>query len=114
TICHRNPASVACYDGCSSPLTQQQMMDMRAVRDQFDPHGGRFAGARGTDTKATPAYEYGSPMDGTGRSTTIPLWSAEYSREEAPRRVWVAYTQTWDTRSSQLVNRCYVKDASLY
>jgi len=55
TIYFRNHPSVAFYEGCNSPLTQQQMLDMKAVRDKWDPHGGRFAGARGTDTKATPA-----------------------------------------------------------
>jgi beta-galactosidase len=114
TIYSRNHPSVAFYEGCNSPLTQQQMLDMRAVRDQWDPHGGRFAGARGTDTTATPAYEYGSPMDGTGRSAAIPLWSAEYSREESPRRVWDAYTPTWDPHASQFVTGGYVKIASPY
>ena len=114
TIYYRNNPSVAFYEGCNSPLTQQQMLDMRAVRDKWDPNGGRFAGARGTDTVATPAYEYGSPMDGTGRSTTIPLWSAEYSREESPRRVWDRYTPAWDPHSMQFVTGGYVKIASPY
>jgi beta-galactosidase len=114
TIYFRNSPSVAFYEGCNSPLTQQQMLDMKGVRDKWDPYGGRFAGARGTDTKATPAYEYGSPMDGTGRSTTIPLWSAEYSREESPRRVWDQYTPAWDPHSMQYVTGGYVKIASPY
>ncbi len=114
TIYFRNDPSVAFYEGCNSPLTQQQMLDMKAVRDQWDPHGGRFAGARGTDTTSTPAYEYGSPMDGTGHSATIPLWSAEYSREESPRRVWDRYTPTWDPHSGQYVTGGYVKIASPY
>jgi len=53
-------------------------------------------------------------MDGTGRSPTIPLWSAEYSREEAPRRVWDAYTPTWDPHSNQYVTGGYVKVAAPY
>jgi beta-galactosidase len=114
TIYFRNDPSVTFYEGCNSPLTQQQMLDMKTVRDQWDPHGGRFAGARGTDQVATPAYEYGSPMDGTGHSSTIPLWSAEYSREEAPRRVWDKYTPAWDPHSMQYVTGGYVKIASPY
>ena len=114
TIYFRNNPSVTFYEGCNSPLTQQQMLDMKAVRDKWDPHGGRFAGARGTDQVMTPAYEYGSPMDGTGRSSTIPLWSAEYSREEAPRRVWDKYTPTWDPYTMKYVTGGYVKVASPY
>jgi beta-galactosidase len=114
TIYFRNNPSVAFYEGCNSPLTQQQMLDMKGVRDKWDPHGGRFAGARGTDTTTTPAYEYGSPMDGTGHSATIPLWSAEYSREEAPRRVWDKYTPAWDPHTMKFVTGGYVKIASPY
>lgn len=114
TIYFRNNPSVAFYEGCNSPLTQQQMLDMKAVRDKWDPHGGRFTGARGTDQTATPALEYGSPMDGTGHSPTIPLWSAEYSREEAPRRVWDKYTPAWDPHSMKYVTGGYVAIASPY
>jgi beta-galactosidase len=112
TIYFRNNPSALFYEGCNSPLTQQQMLDMKAVRDQWDPHGGRFAGARGTDQVATPAYEYGSPMDGTGHSTTIPLWAAEYSREEAPRRVWDKYTPVWDPHTMKFVTGGYINIVS--
>ena len=114
TIYFRNNPSVAFYEGCNSPLTQQQMLDMKAVRDKWDPHGGRFAGARGTDTTATPAYEYGSPMDGTGHSSTIPLWSAEYSREESPRRVWDKYTPVWDPHTAKFVTGGYINICSQF
>ncbi len=63
TIYFRNNPSATFYEGCNGSLTQQQMLDMKAVRDKWDPHGGRFAGARGTDTTDVPAMEYGSPED---------------------------------------------------
>ena len=114
TIYFRNDPSVAFYEGCNGSLTQQQMLDMKAVRDKWDPHGGRFAGARGTDTTDVPAMEYGSPEDITARSTTIPFWDAENSRQESPRRVWDDYTPVWDPHSSQFVTGGYTKIASPY
>lgn len=114
TIYFRNDPSVTFYEGCNGSLTQQQMLDMKAVRDRWDPHGGRFAGARGTDTTNVPALEYGSPEDTTARSTTIPLWDAENSRQESPRRVWDDYTPVWDPHTNQYVTGGYVKIASPY
>ena len=114
TIYFRNNPSVAFYEGCNGSLTQAQMLDMKAVRDKWDPHGGRFAGARATDTTDVPAMEYGSPEDTTARSTTIPMWDAEDSRQESPRRVWDDQTPTWDPHSSQFVTGGYINIASPY
>jgi beta-galactosidase len=114
TIYFRNNPSVAFYEACNGQLDQNQMLQMKAVRDQWDPHGGRFAGARITDQVNVPALEYGSPEDTPGRSTTIPLWDAENSRQESPRRVWDDYTPTWDPHSMQYVTGGYTKIASPY
>jgi beta-galactosidase len=111
-IYYRNDPSVAFYEGCNSPITAAQLAQMVAVRDQWDPHGGRFMGARDVNT-AVP-YEYGSPMDGVSQSATRPIWAAEYSREESPRRVWDKYTPAWDPHSSQYVTGGYVDIASPY
>jgi beta-galactosidase len=111
-IYFRNNPSVAFYEGCNQSLSQQQITDMKAVRDKWDPHGGRYMGAR--DINPSISYEYGSPMDWAARSTTIPFWSAEYAREEAPRRVWDKYTPAWDPHSMQYVTGGYTKIASPY
>jgi beta-galactosidase len=111
-IYFRNNPSVAFYEGCNSPLSGAQLASMVAVRDMWDPHGGRFMGAR--DMNQALPYEYLSPMDEVGQSTTRPVWSAEYSREEAPRRVWDKYTPAWDPHSMQYLTGGYVKIASPY
>jgi beta-galactosidase len=111
-IYYRNNPSVAFYEGCNSPLTTMQYQQMKAVRDQWDPHGGRFIGAR--DMNPAIGYEYQSPMDGDGQSTTVPVWSAEYAREEAPRRVWDKYTPAYDPTSMTMVTGGYVNIASPY
>jgi beta-galactosidase len=111
-IYFRNNPSVAFYEGCNSPLTTPQLTTLKAIRDQYDPHGGRFVGAR--DMNAAIGYEYQSPMDGDGQSTTVPVWSAEYAREEAPRRVWDKYTPAYDPTSMAFVTGGYVNIASPY
>jgi beta-galactosidase len=109
-IYFRNNPSVTYYEGCNSPLSTTELADMKAARDMWDPHGQRYVGAR--DSNQSIPYEYGSAMDGTARSTTWPMWSAEYSREESPRRVWDKYTPTWDPHSMAYVTGGYVKVAS--
>jgi hypothetical protein len=111
-IYFRNDPSVAFYEGCNSPLTAARLAQMVAVRDQWDPHGGRYMGA--LDINPAVPYEYGSPMDEVAQSTTRPTWSAEYSREEAPRRVWDKCSAAWDPHSMQSLSGGYVEIASPY
>jgi beta-galactosidase len=111
-IYFRNNPSVTFYEGCNSPLSGGQLASMVAVRNQWDPHGGRFMGAR--DMNQSIPYEYLSPMDEVGQSTTRPVWSAEYSREEAPRRVWDKYTPAWDPHTMAYRMGGYVNIASPY
>ena len=76
----------------------------------------RFAGARGTDTSTRfPALENTALRRTiTARSTTVPFWDAESSRQESPRRVWDDYTPVWDPHSNQFVTGGYTKIASPY
>jgi beta-galactosidase len=111
-IYFRNDPSVAFYEACNEALSQQQITDMKAVRDKWDPHGGRYMGAR--DVNPAISYEYGSPMDWAARSTTVPFWAAEYSREESARRVWDKYTPAWDPHTMQYRLGGYINIASPY
>jgi beta-galactosidase len=109
-IYFRNNPSVTFYEGCNSPLTASQLADMKGERDWWDPHGGRFVGAR--DYYLAVPYEYLSFSGGVGKSTTTPGWTSEYAGYEAPRRVWDKYTPAWDPRTRQYVTGGYVKIAS--
>jgi beta-galactosidase len=101
-IYFRNNPSVAFYEGCNQTLTQEQMVDIVNLRKQWDPYGSRFAGTRGTDSQVT-AMEYQSPMDNIAVSSVRPCWSAEYARQESPRRAWDAYTPIYDPETNQMV-----------
>ncbi len=112
TIYYRNDPSVFFYEASNSGITDQHMRDMVAVRDQWDPHGGRYAGTRSSNKTEIPSEEYGSSMDGLAQNATIPIWDAEYSREESPRRVWDAITPVWDPHTSKFVTGGYLAIAS--
>jgi hypothetical protein len=62
------------------------MQDMLAVRNQFDPHGGRASGSR--EMLASKTAEYGGEMLYINKSKTKPLWAHEYNRDEGARKFW--------------------------
>jgi beta-galactosidase len=103
TIYFRNNPSVAFYEGCNGFITEQQMSDMVTIRKTWDPHGSRYAGARGTDPQNEPSMEYEAPMDNPAQAADRPLWSAEYARQESPRRVWDAYSPIYNPKTNTII-----------
>jgi hypothetical protein len=59
---------------------------MKALRDQFDPYGGRAAGCR--EMLGSQVAEYGGEMLYINKSAGKPLWAMEYSRDEGLRKYW--------------------------
>ena len=45
-IYNRNNPSIVMYEGGNKGISEAHMSELRAVRDTYDPHGGRAAGAR--------------------------------------------------------------------
>lgn len=82
-IYNRNDPSIVFYESGNHGISEAHMADMLAVRNQFDPHGGRAIGSRemlGSDTA-----EYGGEMLYINKSAGKPVWAMEYSRDEAAR-----------------------------
>jgi beta-galactosidase len=111
TIAFRNNPSVLFYEGSNSGLSAAHMSDMVAVRDEWDPHGGRLCGTRSTDQGTEYIKEYESQMDGSFRSATMPAWDAEFARAESPRRVWDKYTPVLNQQGEPTLGG-YLKIAS--
>ena len=85
-IYNRNNPSVVFYECGNAGISEEHMAEMKAVRDQYDPHGGRAIGARNMlDSKAA---EYGGEMLYINKSAGKPLWMMEYSRDEGLRKYW--------------------------
>jgi hypothetical protein len=80
TIYNRNNPSIVFYEAGNNGVSEEHMREMKAIRDQYDPHGGRASGSR--DMLDSKVAEYGGEMLYINKSATKPLWMMEYSRDE--------------------------------
>jgi hypothetical protein len=85
-IYNRNDPSILFYESGNHGVLEAHIADMQAVRDQFDPHGGRAVGAR--EELASSIAEYGGEMLYIDKSAAKPLWAHEYNRDEGARAFW--------------------------
>jgi hypothetical protein len=89
-IYNRNNPSIIFYESGNKGIRESNMQDMKNIRDQYDPHGGRAIGSR--EMLDSKVAEYGGEMLYTNKSARIPLWAMEYSRDEGSRKFWDDYT----------------------
>ncbi|ESQ81324.1 sugar-binding domain-containing protein [Asticcacaulis sp. YBE204] len=82
-IYNRNNPSILFYEGGNKGITEDHMARLKAVRDQYDPNGGRVIGSR--EMLDSQIAEYGGEMLYINKSKSKPLWAMEYSRDEAAR-----------------------------
>jgi beta-galactosidase len=85
-VYNRNNPSVVFYEGGNESISAEHMQELKAIRDQYDPQGGRAIGSR--EMLDIPAAEYGGEMLYINKSATKPLWAMEYSRDEGLRKYW--------------------------
>ncbi len=85
-IYNRNNPSVVFYECGNNQISEAHMAEMKAVRDRYDPHGGRAIGSR--NMLASQSAEYGGEMLYLNKSAGKPLWMMEYSRDEGLRKYW--------------------------
>jgi hypothetical protein len=86
TIYNRNNPSVVFYEGGNENISEAHMADLKAVRDQYDPHGGRATGSR--EMLDSRIAEWGGEMLYINKSARTPFWATEYCRDEALRKYW--------------------------
>lgn len=104
-IYFRNSPSVLFWETGNSSISGKKATEMQELRDEIDPMGMRFIGAR--STKNAPdqlnyEYNYAGTMYGNYASDAItamktngimgPIMETEYAREESPRRIWDDYS----------------------
>ena len=85
-IYNRNNPSILFYESGNKGISEAHMREMKALRDQYDPHGGRAAGCR--EMLGSQVAEYGGEMLYINKSARIPFWAMEYSRDEGLRKYW--------------------------
>ena len=92
-IYNRNSPSIVFYESGNRGVSEAHMQEMKALRDRFDPHGGRASGSREMlSTRLQQVAEYGGEMLYINKSARIPMWAMEYSRDEGARIYWDEYT----------------------
>jgi hypothetical protein len=82
-IYNRNNPSILFYESGNESISEAHMAEMKALRDLYDPHGGRAIGSR--EMLDSRIAEYGGEMLYINKSADIPMWSMEYSRDEGAR-----------------------------
>ncbi|WP_300117011.1 sugar-binding domain-containing protein [Sphingobium sp.] len=82
-VYNRNNPSILFYESGNESISEAHMAQMKAIRDRFDPHGGRAIGSR--EMLDSKIAEYGGEMLYINKSAHIPMWAMEYSRDEAAR-----------------------------
>lgn len=80
----RNNPSIIFYEGGNENISDEHMAELKAIRDKFDPHGGRAIGSR--EMLSSKVAEYGGEMLYINKSATKPVWAMEYSRDEGARK----------------------------
>ena len=83
---NRNNPSILFYESGNKGISEEHMAEMKKVRDELDPHGGRAIGAR--EMLSSNVAEYGGEMLYVDKSSTKPVWMHEYSRDESARAFW--------------------------
>jgi beta-galactosidase len=85
-IYNRNNPSILFYEGGNKGISESHMRELKRIRDNYDPYGGRAMGCRGM--LGSEAAEYGGEMLYINKSADIPMWAMEYSRDEGLRKYW--------------------------
>jgi len=82
-IYNRNNPSILFYEGGNESISEAHMAELKAIRDRYDPHGGRAIGSR--EMLDSKVAEYGGEMLYINKRGDIPMWAMEYSRDEGAR-----------------------------
>ncbi|MDE7347069.1 MAG: DUF4982 domain-containing protein [Muribaculaceae bacterium] len=85
-IYFRNHPSVIFYESGNESISRDHMIEMREIRDKYDPYGGRAIGSR--EMLDIREAEYGGEMLYVNLSDHHPMVQTEYCRDEGLRKYW--------------------------
>ena len=89
-IYNRNNPSVIFYECGNFRISKEHMEQMKQIRNEYDPYGGRAIGSR--EMLDRPEAEYGGEMLYINKSGSKPMWAMEYYRDEGLRKYWDEYS----------------------
>ncbi len=85
-VYNRNSPSVVFYEAGNKGVDEGHMEEMVALKNRYDPHGGRAMGSR--EMLGSNTAEWGGEMLYINKSAGKPLFASEYSRDEGLRKYW--------------------------
>lgn len=85
-IYNRNNPSILFYEGGNESISREHMIELKKIRDKYDPYGGRAIGSR--EMLDINEAEYGGEMLYVNKSKKHPMWQMEYCRDEGLRKYW--------------------------
>ncbi len=85
-VYNRNNPSIIFYECGNENISEAHMAEMKAIRDMYDPHGGRAIGSR--EMLDSKTAEYGGEMLYINKSGKNPVFAHEYNRNEGLRKYW--------------------------
>jgi len=92
-VYNRNSPSILFYESGNKGVSAEHMREMKALRDKFDPFGGRASGSREMlSSELQQVSEYGGEMLYINKSARTPMWAMEYNRDEGARKFWDDFT----------------------
>lgn len=89
-IYNRNNPSILFYECGNESISREHMIEMKGIRDRYDPHGGRAIGSR--EMLDIDEAEYGGEMLYINKSAKHPMFAMEYCRDEGYRMYWDDYS----------------------
>ena len=89
-IYNRNNPSILFYECGNESISREHMLEMKKIRDMYDPFGGRAIGSR--EMLDINEAEYGGEMLYINKSQKHPMWAMEYCRDEGLRKYWDEYS----------------------
>ena len=92
-IYNRNNPSILFYESGNAKVSPEHMDEMMAIRDKYDPFGGRASGSR--EMLDSKTAEYGGEMLYINKSKRHPMWAMEYCRDEGLRKYWDEDSYPW-------------------
>lgn len=116
-IYNRNNPSILFYEGGNESISEEHMAELKRIRDNWDPNGGRAIGSR--EMLDSKVAEYGGEMLYINKSAGKPLFATEYSRDEGLRKYWDEFTPPYHKNGEggtfgSNVNGSKITDASAY
>ena len=109
-IYFRNNPSILFYESGNESISKEHMLEMSAIRDKYDPYGGRAMGSR--EMLDIREAEWGGEMLYINKSEHHPMFATEYCRDEGLRKYWDEYSYPFHKEGAGPLYRG--QDASIY